>query len=232
VLLIAVLALTRVATAGVEASYRGEVQAKQADVVARVAGAIRGVSVHDRQSVKQGDLLVVLDDTDLQARLAAAKAELAAKQAELAARPSDRLADARVKQAEAAVQLAQLELAHATIHAELAGTIALRGIAAGQRVQPQQTLATIVDVDHAWIDAYFQEPQLAQVAVGQAVEVAVGGATLHGVVTGIDRDGAAMVHAIADPTHGKVGVRVQIELRDKRSGLWPGMTASVRIHTP
>ncbi len=239
---IALLAFARVASAGIETSYRAEVKAKQAEVTSRVAGKITRVWVHDRQSVKQGDPLVKLDDADLQARLAVAQADLAARQADLARagakarveveRTAVELARARVKQAEVVVELAQLDLQYATIKAEISGTITLGGISLGQGVQRQQALATIVDVDHAWVDAFFQEPQLAHMAVGQAAYVAAGGASLRGAVTDIDRDGAALAHTIADPVGSSVGVRVQIELRDKPSGLWPGMAASVRVHTP
>jgi membrane fusion protein (multidrug efflux system) len=56
------------------------VNADIAQVTPLVAGAVQRVEVHDTQPVRQGQVLVVLDDSDARINLAAAEAELARAQ--------------------------------------------------------------------------------------------------------------------------------------------------------
>jgi len=245
-------ACERPAIAGLETSYRAQVQAREAEVAARVGGRIKRVDVHDHQVVAQGAPLIELDDDELRARVTAAQADLAARLSELqqaeaavTTAPANHvdleqagleLARARAAQAQAVLELAQHDLAHATITAEIGGTITLRPVAPGQRIEPQQSLGTIVDADGAWVDAFFQETQIAPIKVGQEADVVIDeNITLRGAVDDIDREGAALVHAVVDGDKpaGRVGVRVKIKLAKLRrpAHLWPGMSARVDIHT-
>jgi membrane fusion protein, multidrug efflux system len=63
---------------GHETTNDAQVEGHVASVAARVAGQVQQVLVNDNQSVHAGDVLVVLDDRDLAAKLAAAKADLGA----------------------------------------------------------------------------------------------------------------------------------------------------------
>ncbi|MFT4252664.1 MAG: biotin/lipoyl-binding protein, partial [Caulobacter sp.] len=53
------------------------VGADVAQVTPLVGGPVRSVAVHDTQVVKQGDVLVTLDDSDARIALASAQADLA-----------------------------------------------------------------------------------------------------------------------------------------------------------
>ncbi len=247
------LAGARAASAGIETSYRAQIQARTSDVAARVGGRIKRIDVHDHQVVAQGAPLLELDDRELRARVTAAQADLAARQSEIqhaeaavTAAPANRvdlaqagldLSRARVAQAQAVLEQARIDLTHATITADIGGTITLNSVALDQSIQPQQSLATIVDIDGAWVDASFLEAQIAHIKVGQGADVVIDqNTTLHGTVGNIDRDGAALVHAVVDGATpaSRVGVRVQIKLTKERRAvrLWPGMAARVDIHTP
>jgi membrane fusion protein (multidrug efflux system) len=67
---------------GQESTNDAQVEGHVASVAARVTGQVEQVLVNDNQLVKAGDVLVVLDDRDLAAKVAAARADLSAMQAQ------------------------------------------------------------------------------------------------------------------------------------------------------
>jgi membrane fusion protein (multidrug efflux system) len=108
--------------------------------------------------------------------LAAAEAALSASQGNLSR--SKALVDATTLQKQpqveaAASQLRQayLNLKRSTIVAPVAGYVAKRQVQLGQRVQPGNTLMTVVPLEQVWIDANFKETQLAHMRIGQPVKV-------------------------------------------------------------
>jgi membrane fusion protein (multidrug efflux system) len=72
-----------VAGRGKETTDDAQVEGHVVSVSPRLAGQIARVFVKDNQSVREGDVLVELDDRDYLARLAAARADLAAAKAQL-----------------------------------------------------------------------------------------------------------------------------------------------------
>jgi membrane fusion protein (multidrug efflux system) len=60
---------------GAESTDDAQVEGHVATVAARVSGQVKRVLVKDNQAIKAGDVLVELDDRDLTARLAAARAD-------------------------------------------------------------------------------------------------------------------------------------------------------------
>jgi HlyD family secretion protein len=87
----------------------GEVQAKEIRNGSRFGGRVKQVLVQEGQQVKQGQLLIVFDDTDLQAKIADAKATLnqALAQERMLAKGADL---GQIRQAGASVQQAQERL--------------------------------------------------------------------------------------------------------------------------
>jgi membrane fusion protein (multidrug efflux system) len=86
VLAVAVLgaaSIAFVAGRGKETTDDAQVEGHVVSVSPRLAGQVARVLVKDNQSVKEGDLLVELDNRDFVARLAAARADLAAAKAQL-----------------------------------------------------------------------------------------------------------------------------------------------------
>ena len=73
----------------------------------------------------------------------------------------------------AAAQLRQRYLDHArgTLVAPVSGYIAQRSVQVGSRVQPGTPLMAVVPLDQIWIDANFKETQLANMRIGQPVEI-------------------------------------------------------------
>jgi membrane fusion protein (multidrug efflux system) len=73
------------ATRGHETTDDAQIEGHVANVSPRVSGQVAKVLVKDNQHVKPGDVLVELDERDLRARDAAARADLAAAKAQLRA---------------------------------------------------------------------------------------------------------------------------------------------------
>jgi membrane fusion protein (multidrug efflux system) len=68
---------------GIETTDDAQIEGHVANVAPRVSGQVKRVLVKDNQQVQAGDVLAELDDRDLAARLAAARADLAAARAQL-----------------------------------------------------------------------------------------------------------------------------------------------------
>jgi len=96
---------------GKESTDDAQVEGHVSTVAARVPGQVKRVLVTDDQPVHAGDVLVELDDADLSARVAAARADLAAANASLHAAQSQ-LALTR-KQADANLAIARGGIAQA-----------------------------------------------------------------------------------------------------------------------
>lgn len=86
-----------------------------------------------------------------------------------------RMAAARgeVDQAKADVQTAELNLSYTKIYAPVSGVVGHKTVELGHRIQPGQTLLTIVPLDDIWITANFKETQLRHMRPGQHVTVSV-----------------------------------------------------------
>src|SRR5262249_2430780 len=96
-----------------------------------------------------------------------------------------RLAGARLEGARAARDNAQLQLSYTKISAPASGIMSRKQVEPGQLVQVGQPLFTIVTDTGVFVTANFKETQLADLHVGQPVEVEVdayGGATFVGCV--------------------------------------------------
>ena len=73
--------------------------------------------------------------------------------------------------ARVALEKARLDLSRTVIRAPIDGIVAQRKAQIGQTVQPGQTLMTVTPIAQVYVDANFKEGQLADVRVGQPVEL-------------------------------------------------------------
>jgi len=84
-----------------------------------------------------------------------------------------RLASARLQSAQAARDNAALQLSYTNVLAPVAGIVSRKQVEPGQLVQVGQPLLTVVSDTGAFITANFKETQLADIRVGQPVEIEV-----------------------------------------------------------
>ncbi len=91
-------------------------------------------------------------------------------------------------EARADVHTAELNLSYTKIYAPVSGTVGHKTVELGHRVQPGQSLLTVVPVDGLWVTANYKETQMRLMRPGQAV-------TLH--VDTFDRDYQGTVEDMA-----------------------------------
>lgn len=122
--------------------------------------------------------------------------------------------DASIKLAEAAVELAHLNLSYTVILAPCDGITGKKAIQKGQLIQPGQTLVDIVDASVKWVVANYKETQMANICVGQEVEIEVDAIPDHkfkGVVRSISQATGASFSLM--PKDNSSGNFVKIEQR-------------------
>ena len=151
------------------------VDATSAQVTPLVSGPVKALFVHDTQTVKQGQVLLVLDDTDARITLATDEAELAqaqrhvrgqlatndSLQADVAARAADEA------KAVAGVASAKSDLERARIDLERRKALAASGAVSGEEL-------TIAQNGFATADASYQAAVAAQAQAKASRTAALG----------------------------------------------------------
>jgi RND family efflux transporter MFP subunit len=158
------------------------------------------VNVKAGQPVKQGDVLIRLDDTDLRARLQQSKAAVAAAEAakaqaladekrfaELAKRnavsqqeaekaaTAARSAEAELIRLQESVKEVQAMLDWATIRSPLDGTVIDKKVDVGDMVSPGQVLVTLFDPKRMQLIASVRESLAHRLQVGHSIDVRIEG---------------------------------------------------------
>ena len=87
--------------------------------------------------------------------------------------PAVKQAEAKLMQAERDLDLAQLNLRYCDVFAEIDGVVTRRNVNPGNNVQAGQGLMALRSLTEIWIDANFKETQLADLRIGQRVELEV-----------------------------------------------------------
>jgi membrane fusion protein, multidrug efflux system len=89
------------------------------------------------------------------------------------ARAQSASAQGALDQARADLHSAQLNLSYTKIYAPVSGVVGHKTVEMGHRVQPGQSLLTVVPVDDIWITANFKETQLRHMRPGERVTIHV-----------------------------------------------------------
>ncbi|ALN62374.1 hlyD secretion family protein [Lysobacter antibioticus] len=153
------------------------VDAGQADLSARqVAVQKARADVKRREGLVAGGAVSAEELAHARDELAAAEAALSSSRGSLARNRALVDATTVAKQPQVAAAAAQLRQAYlnlqrAAIVAPVDGYVAKRSVQLGQRVQPGTALMTIVPLEQVWIEANFKETQLADMRIGQPVEL-------------------------------------------------------------
>lgn len=80
-------------------------------------------------------------------------------------------AQGAIDQALAEVHAAELNLSYTKVYAPVGGVVGHKTVELGHRVQPGQTLLTVVPVDDIWVTVNFKETQLRQMHTGEQVTI-------------------------------------------------------------
>ncbi len=214
----------------------GSLRAYQGIFIApQVAGVISALHFESGQDVKEGDLLINIDDSVEQADLLSGKAQLRNADANLARQrtlvqggntPQATLDSALASRdsAAATVQRTQAIIAQKAIRAPFSGRIGIRNADLGQYAAVGTPLASLTQLDPIYADFPVTEEALATVAVGQDVTMTVGaipGQTFTGKIKAID--------ARVSTESRNVTIRATFDNPERR--LLPGMFANLTVTT-
>jgi membrane fusion protein (multidrug efflux system) len=255
------LAAARAAAGG--SGQQGQAQAAVANATGQEAALNAGVAAARANAVKaEADLRrmreLVAKQVVSRQQLDAAQAAADAARAQLTAAQNNagaagagvsnaqagvRLAQARLAAMQAARDNAQLQLSYTRVTTPVPGIVSRKQVEPGQLVQAGQPMLTIVSDTGIWITANFKETQLADLRVGQPVEIdvdAYGGCVAHGKVESLSAaTGAKFALLPPDNATGnftKVVQRVPVRLQvtegcGKDRPLRPGMSVVAHVAT-
>jgi len=172
----------------------------EATVKAKVAGELTQLPVREGESVKQGQMLARIDQTEVLARVAGRQADVAAARAQLvlAQKNSEtqrallekkfisqnsfdsvqsnlEVARAKLLSAEADLVVARKSLGDSVLVAPFAGVVAQRHAQAGERIALDGKLVTLVDLSRLQLEAAVPAAQIGKIRIGQTVNFLVDG---------------------------------------------------------
>lgn len=176
----------------------GQIRAQIVQITPRVTGPIIAMPIHDNMTVKAGDELFKIDPRTYEAMVAKATANVAQAHAQLqkaqdesrrghslsrrqpGAVPQQTLnqlntavesAKAGVLVAEAALQEAKLNLSFTTVKAPVDGYITNLTLRVGSQVVANQPVVALIDQHSFWIEGFFKETDIQDVAAGTDAHV-------------------------------------------------------------
>ena len=132
---------------------------------------------YDNAQAERDAAQAALTMADAQVRVLTSQAAAASKQVLSTRTQADvagsgvALAELAVKQARAALATARLQQSYTALLAPAAGIVSDKNVQIGQVVSPGQTLLKVANDGNLWVVANFKETQLAEMKVGQAVEI-------------------------------------------------------------
>ena len=208
------------------------------NITSQVPGIVTKILFSSGQMVKQGDLILVLDNAEQLGELASAKA--ATKLAEINyQRDLKLLATEAVSQSSVDTDLATLEekkgaevqsqaqVSYREIRAPFSGQLGIRLANLGQFLNAGDSITNIQTIDPIYVDYYLPEQNISQITVGQPVEItasAFPAYIFHGKIQAIDARVSLDTHSIL--------VRAEVQNSDSKSRLTPGMFTTVHTVLP
>ena len=144
------------------------------------------------------------------------------------------IAQAQVDTANAQLGVIETQLLNTRITAPISGTIAKKPLMPGELVQPGQTIFSINDLKHVWVNANFEETKISRIKVGAPVRISVDAYSSHQLQGRVLQIGAAILpppFSIGEFTKTTQRIPVKIELADDpaKMVLLPGMSVEVKI---
>ena len=172
----------------------------QVTVKAKVAAEVRAVMVREGESVKSGQVVVKLDTSEYEARVAQARGNLnnARAQMEIATKARDNnlalvekgfisknafdnsasqyaAAKASVDSAQGALDIVLKSLNDTVSRAPISGLVSVRHVQPGEKVAIDSRLLEIVNLQKLELEAAVPSSEISKVAIGQKVELRIEG---------------------------------------------------------
>ena len=171
-----------------------------ATIKARVSADVRQVLAREGESVRAGQVVVMTDATEYEARVAQARGNLDASRAQLEiaskTRDNNRVlvekgfisrnafdnaasqysaAEANVAAARGAMNIVQKSLNDTVIRTPISGLVAARYVQPGEKVSPDTKLLDIVNLQKMELEAAVPTSDIAQIVTGQTVSLRIEG---------------------------------------------------------
>ena len=246
----------------------GKVRADIVEVAPDVSGLVVQIFVQDNQVVHKGDPLFQIDPARFELALMQAKAVVAKTRAAMedAKHTAARYAtassnavsglsrdqtssiaaedEASYEQAQADEAVAELNLQRTMVRASVNGTVTNFSMRPGDYVTVGNAMLALVDSDSLYVDGYFEETKLRQIALGDPARVKLmdGGPAISGHVAGFaaaiadsERDASPNLVANVIPTFTwvrlaqRVPVRIELDHVPPGTRLVAGMTCTVSV---
>lgn len=143
------------------------------------------------------------------------------------------LAAANIKDARATLDMAQIVLGYTVLRAPFNGVILVRQAELGESVVPGTPVVTLADLDHVWLRAYINEPDISKVRLGQGVTVTTDsypGKIYRGRISFISSQAEFTPKTVE--THAErvtLVYRIRIDLENPTHELVPGLPADAQI---
>ena len=172
----------------------------EATLKAKVAGELTQLPVREGESVKQGQMLARIDQTEVLARVAGRQADMEAAKAQLVWAEKNRttqqalldrkfisqnsfdnvqsnydVARAKLLAAEADLVVARKSLGDSVLVAPFAGIVAQRHAQASERIALDGKVVTIIDLSKLELEAAVPAAQIGKIRIGQTVNFRVDG---------------------------------------------------------
>jgi HlyD family secretion protein len=131
------------------------------------------------------------------------------------------------------LRLDHVTLSYTTLRAPFSGVISVREAELGELAAPGVAIFTLDDLDHVWLRAYVNEPDLGKVRLGEAVDVTTDtypGHIYHGRIGFISPEAEFTPKTVE--THAErvtLVYRIRIDIDNPTHELLPGMPADARI---
>lgn len=196
------------------------------------AGVVKEILFQEGQPAKSGEVLLTIDDSELQAQLARAKAQLdlasasESRQRNLLENRGISAADfdqsrANLAIAKAEVKLIETQVAKTKVRAPFDGVAGLRNVSVGAYLTPGSAVCTFQDISSLKIDFSLPERYLGFLKTGQTINFRVSGRTER-----FD----AKIHAIEPAVDVQTrSITVRATLSNENSRLLPGSFAEVEV---
>ena len=220
---------------------------RQLDSTQQSVGAARGTVTDDAADLSEKTVdarreqsLWSQHATSAQARDLAQTAQMQSEAALQRDRALERVAErnadlgaANVESAQAALDMARIVLGYTVLRAPFNGVVLTRQAELGEDEVPGTPVVTLADLDHVWLRAYVNEPDIGKIRLGQGVAV-----TTDSYPNKIYRGRISFISSQAEFTPKSVEThaeritlvyRVKIDLENPSHELVPGLPADARI---
>lgn len=142
-------------------------------------------------------------------------------------------ARARLEQAKAALAAAEIRLGYTLVKSPLTGIVLSKNVEPGEYVAPGTPVVTVGDLEHIWLRAYIDEPDLARVKLGQSVRIRTDtypGKIYDGRITFISSQAEFTPKNVqTEKERVKLVYRIKVEVPNPNMELKPGMPADGEI---